>query len=169
MSPIIDFYREEAPDSEGRYLKDIWSWSDRDLEDVHDFIQWLFPLPEPSQFNPDAPLLTAGDIAAFQSDERLRANLATSFTRILSFLGLKTTPDGKVAPALNHATRALEVWRYPNHNWLRISRILRSLYLLGLGEQARSFYSLLNEFYATRRYPISAETFRYWGGAVGLN
>ena len=70
MSRVVDFYLGTRPDTEGRFLKDLWSWSDRDLEEVHDFIQWLFPLPEPSQFNPDAPLLTAEDIAAFKRQLR---------------------------------------------------------------------------------------------------
>jgi hypothetical protein len=93
MSRLLDFYRGKSPDSEGRFLKDLLAWSDLDLEEVHDFIQWLFPLPEPSRFNPDAPLLTSEDIAAFNHDERLRANLAKSFERILSFLGLEGIKD----------------------------------------------------------------------------
>jgi len=169
MSAIVDFYLEKAPDSEGRFLRDLWSWPDRDLEEVHDFIQWLFPLPEPSQFNPDAPLLTVEDIAAFDSDVRLRANLSASFGRILSFLGLAMTSHGQVTTGPNHADRAAEVWIYPNHNWLRISRILRSLHLLGLDEQAHAFYACLKEFFTSRKYPISGETFRYWTAAVGLN
>lgn len=43
MSQLLDFYCGEATDAEGRFLKDIWSWADDDLEAVHDFIQWLFP------------------------------------------------------------------------------------------------------------------------------
>ena len=70
MSDLIAFYRGLAPDSEGRTLADLWAFSDREMEDIHDFIQWMFPLREPSRFNPDAPLLTAADIAAFQADPR---------------------------------------------------------------------------------------------------
>src|SRR5262245_5587601 len=65
VSRLLDFYRGEGTDAEGRRLDDILAWRDGRLEAVHDFIQWLFPLPEPSRFNPDAPLLTPHDIAAF--------------------------------------------------------------------------------------------------------
>jgi hypothetical protein len=58
MSLLVDLYRGRAVDTEGRSLKDVLSWPDDELEVVHDFVQWLFPLPEPSRFNPDAPLLT---------------------------------------------------------------------------------------------------------------
>jgi hypothetical protein len=70
-SPLLDFYRGHGTDAEGRFLKDIWTWENHDLEGVHDFIQWLFPLPEPSQFNPDAPLLTEKDVEAFKDVARV--------------------------------------------------------------------------------------------------
>src|ERR1022692_954808 len=96
MSRLEAFYRGEGTGTEGRLLKDILAWPDDDLEAVHDFIQWLFPLPEPSQFNPDAPLLTEADIAAFKSDPVLQANLLKSFERILGFLGFALSANGEV-------------------------------------------------------------------------
>src|SRR5947207_9705729 len=118
MSRLIDFYRGQTTDTEGRFLKDIWAWSDDDLEEVHDFIQWLFPLPEPSRFNPDAPLLSPDDIQAFRTDELLQAKLRKSFERILTFLGLAETSERKIIEAANFANRAGDVWATPNHNWL---------------------------------------------------
>lgn len=165
MSRLLDFYRGEAPDSEGRYLEDIWNWPDSELEAVHDFIQWLFPLPEPSRFNPDAPLLTEEDIGAFRADKELRAKLRKSFERILTFLGLTETA-GKISEGPNFRTRAKDIWVTPNHNWLRITRILRSLTLLGLPEEAQRAYGWLQETYRQRRFPIDAETFRYWTASV---
>ena len=165
MSLLLDFYRGLETDTEGRFLKEILAWPDDDLEAVHDFIQWLFPLPEPSQFNPDAPLLTNEDIAAFKSDPVLQANLMKSFGRILAFLGLSLS-EGKVVEGPNFKTRVADVWAIPNHNWLRISRILRSLTILGMAAQAQALYEWLDATYTNRKFPISAETFRYWTGAV---
>jgi hypothetical protein len=165
MSHLLDFYRGEGTDAEGRFLKDIWSWDDNELEAVHHFIQWLFPLPEPSRFNPEAPLLTSDDIAAFNSDRLLQANLQKSFDRILPFLGL-TAEEGKVVEGPKFAARAREVWAYPNHNWLRITRILRSLRLLGRESDALALYERLQAFYSSRRFPIPADTFRYWTEAA---
>ncbi|MCI0457515.1 MAG: hypothetical protein L0Z62_11140 [Gemmataceae bacterium] len=165
MSQLVDFYTGEGTDSEGRRMAAIWGWDD-DLEAVHDFIQWLFPLPEPSNFNPDAPLLSDDDIRAFRADALLQANLARSFERILAFLGLTRTAEGKVAEADNFAARAREVWAAPNHNWLRVTRILRSLSLLGQSEKARAFYGWLAELYQSGRAPIPGNTFRYWTAAV---
>ncbi len=166
MSRLVEFYRGTGTDSEGRRLDAILSWGDGRLEAVHDFIQWLFPLPEPSRFNPDAPLLTDDDIAAFRNEPQLRANLRRSFGRILSFLGLAETGTGEVGEASNFASRAPDVWDEPNHNWLRITRILRCLSLLGLGNEAQALYRRLKELRAGGGFPIDDETFRYWTDAV---
>jgi len=166
VSQLIDFYRGDGTDAEGRRLDEILRWRDNMLEAVHDFIQWLFPLPEPSRFNPDAPLLTSADIAAFRQDPVLRANLRRSFERILPFLGLTETADGEVVEGPNFVKREGLVWEYPNHNWLRITRILRSLRLLGLETEAQALYRRLADLRNRRRYPIDMETFRYWTDAV---
>src|SRR5262249_18595638 len=167
MSRIVDFYRGQETDSEGRSLKEIWTWSDDDLEEVHDFIQWLFPLPEPSQFNPDAPLLSQQDIAAFKSDPVLQNNLNKSFARILGFLGLRLDNDGKVVESNTFfSARIPDVWAMLNHNWLRITRILRSLTLLGMEAQAQALYERLSVYYKSRRFPIPLDTFRYWTDGV---
>jgi hypothetical protein len=167
MSRLLDFYRGQGTDAESRFLKDILAWPDDDLEAVHDFIQWLFPLPDPSQYNPDAPLLTEADIAAFKSDPVLQANLMKSFERILGFLGFSLTGDGKVAEGDSFSERIPDIWAVPNHNWLRITRILRSLMLLGMEAQAQAFYDRLEAIYTRRKFPITADTFRYWMEAIG--
>jgi hypothetical protein len=44
MSALIDFYRDNGPaGSSGRNLGHILAFSDDQMEEVHDFIQWLFP------------------------------------------------------------------------------------------------------------------------------
>ena len=133
MSRLVDFYARPRDRWGGApRLEDIWAWDNEQLEMVHDFIQWLFPLPEASRFNADAPLLTDADIVAFAADPALRANLTKSFERIVRFLGLAIDETGRVVEGDNFANRRGDVWDAPNHNWLRITRILRSLTLLGL-------------------------------------
>ncbi len=39
---IVGFYSGEKPDCRGRYIEEVWSFSDHQLENVHDYIQWLF-------------------------------------------------------------------------------------------------------------------------------
>jgi hypothetical protein len=143
MSKLLKFYRGEATDSEGRTFDEILAWDDDDLEAVHDYIQWLFPTPTPSAYNPDAPLLSADDIAAFRANAALRNRLRQAFERYLRFAGLAIDADGRVVEAANFAQRSPEVWQYANHNWLRVSRVLASLRLLGLEAEARAFFAWL--------------------------
>jgi hypothetical protein len=164
MSHLTEFYRGTGTDSEGRTLADIWAFSDDEMEDVHDFIQWAFPLREPSRFNPDAPLLTDADIAEFRSEPVLRANLLRSFERFLAFLGLRHE-GGRVSEAPDFDQKK-DVWAYPNHNWLRITRVLASTRLLGLEEPSRAFFSSLKKLRESGRSGITVETFRYWEDAA---
>lgn len=166
MSQIVDFYRGSATDIEGRMLSEMWKWSDEDLEIMHDFIQWMFPLREPSQYNPDAPLLTEDDITTFRNEELLQSNLRRSFVRILAFLGLAISETGAVVESPHFSERVPEVWGTPNHNWLRITRILKSLCTLGLTREARHLYDRLDAIYSSRRFPITADTFHYWTEAA---
>lgn len=163
MSHLVDFYRGRTPDAEGRTLAEILAFSDGEMEDVHDFIQWIFPLREPSQFNPDAPLVNDADIAEFRADPALRQSLHRSFERFLAFLGL-AFEDGKVVEGADFARKA-GVWRHRNHNWLRISRVLASLRILGLEEESRAFFTFLESLRDGGKSGIDSTTFGYWTGA----
>ena len=43
------FLTAQEGDFKGRTLEDIWSFSDAEIEYIHDFIQIIFPLDKPSQ------------------------------------------------------------------------------------------------------------------------
>jgi hypothetical protein len=157
---IVSFYECALPDNRGRRLIEIQRWSDEQLESVHDYIQWLFPLPEPSAFNASAPVLSQQNIAEFCSRADLRDRLHSSFLRMLAFYGFE--PRLPVERAPNFEERA-QNWLMPgNHNHLRITRILKSLRLLGLEADADAFFEALAGLYRERPGAISSETFRFW-------
>jgi hypothetical protein len=163
MSRLVAFYRGIGTDSEGRTLSEIWAYSDEQLEEVHDFIQWLFPLRERSNYNADAPLLTDAEIAEFRADAGLKANLRRSFDVYLTFLGLRHEGD-RVVEGEDFDRRG--VFQYPDHNWLRITRVLTSTRLLGLEEESRAFFAFLKGLKEGGRSGITNETFRYWQAAA---
>ena len=141
-SRLVQFYAGGGTDAAGRSLGEILAWPDARLEAVHDYIQWLFPLPEPSGFNARAPLLTRADAAAFAADPVLRDRLDQAFARMLAFYGFRHTEAGVAADPAGEAR--LLAWATPgNHNLLRITRILRALTLLGLGDRAQAFLGAL--------------------------
>ena len=75
MDPLLAFYRHQAPDHRGRWLQEIWRMPPSWLEQHHDYIQWLFPLPELSPVNPQAPRLTLEHRCEFLRDAALRQAL----------------------------------------------------------------------------------------------
>jgi hypothetical protein len=164
--PLLRFYRLEGRDARGRTLPEIWDWDAERLERVHDYIQWLFPLPEPSAFNPDAPILTASTVEAFRVDAHLRQRLLRSLTTMLRFYGLALTSGAgeppRVDQAADFAARSREWLRPGNHNHLRLTRILTSLRLLGLDDHARALLTRLEAIAAERPHAISAATLAYW-------
>ena len=168
-SPILGFYRGERPDGRGRSLTAVQSWDDNRLEVVHDYIQWLFPLPERSAFNPDAPLLTPADMEAFRGDAELRDRLLASFRRMLAFYGFTLDQRAErptITPAANLSTRANAWLHQGNHNLLRLTRILRCLTLLGLSEHAQAFLAALERLDAEQPGRVGAVAMQYWRDAV---
>lgn len=166
---ILEFYSGRGRDDRGRTLAEILGWSDAGLEEIHDYIQWLFPLPERSGANPEAPVLDAGTIAEFRADSALRAAIHRAFLRMLAFYGLETSQDG-VARAASYEEKSCNWLRPGNHNHLRLTRILRSLTVLGLEQDALSLFDCLRSIYeadvSTKQSRISPRTFQFWSKAV---
>ncbi len=161
---ILHFY-SGGQDDDGRTHEEILDWPDAELEAVHDFIQWLFPLPERSGANPGAPVLDAATIYAFCRSEELQQRLGQSFRRMLRFYGLDFHA-GVVVPATNFTARSSN-WLSPgNHNHLRLTRMLRSLRLLGLQAESTALFRTLSEIY--EKYPncITTRTYQFWKTAV---
>ena len=168
--PIVVFY-SGGVDGNGRTLREILAWSDTTLEDVHDYIQWVFPTRQPSAVNPSAPLVTADTIRAFAADADLRRALLDAFTRMLTFYGLRreARDDGTVQVEIDEAKFADRAgrWLRPNnHNHLRLTRILTSLRLLGLRDHSRALFACLATIARDHPDAVSATTLAYWRRAA---
>lgn len=163
-STLTDFYRGNAANVDGVNLKDIWNWDDQKLEDVHSYIQWIFPTVVASSVNPTAPTLTPQLIATFKNDSIILNNLRRSFSRMLQFYGLQQNGwSTKIDRAPNFAVRA-QVWLTPgNHNFLRISRILSCLRTLGLATEATAFHTIVHNIAQNEgKTIISPQTLNHW-------
>jgi hypothetical protein len=171
-SQLITFYRGLGPDNSGRYLRDVQQQSLQELEAVHNYIQWLFPLPEPSAAVPNSPVLTPEDIVEFRKDAGLESALLKSFEIMLTFYGLQLADINgqlRVTPAASFPARS-QVWLTPyNHNFLRLTRILRCLDQLGCKRHARALLEALQDLYLHYSSVIGSTTFRYWQLAVSAD
>ena len=121
-SPILAFLGGSGPDSRGRRLSDIWAFSDTEIERTHNFIQWLFPLAEPSLSVPGSPTLTSCDIAALRLSNAAKTSIVKSGEWYADFLS--KNPHWKA--------------KY-DHNHLRITRAIKSLRLLVSDDEANRF------------------------------
>ena len=135
-----------SPDARNRSLATILSWPDSRLESSHDYIQTVFPLPEESMFS-FAPIVTPEVRSAFLAQPELRASLRGALERMLSFYGLQFSGGaGKeiVVRGPNFGINSRNWVTRFGHNHLRMTRILRSLRVLGLGDEAAALHGFLS-------------------------
>lgn len=146
MTALTDFYANQGQDAEGRTIGEIFLFSDEELEHTHNYIQWLFPLPEPSRFYSAAPLLSKEDITLFKESPELQAQVREALARMTYFYQFSA-----------------EVRCPGDHNHLRITRILRFLTLIGLTQEAHNFFNLALEEWAPNAFDRSKQ---FWAAAL---
>jgi hypothetical protein len=147
--PLHAFLAGYGRDGRGRTIEDVLALSDDALERIHDYIQWLFPLPTRSMAQPAAPVLTPAEAAAIRADARAIENLQRAAGRMLAFY---------------RATRHWLAWS--DHNHLRITRILKSLRDLVSEGEARRFYEGILALNRAAGSPVSPGNVAYWDEAV---
>ncbi|XP_065152726.1 opioid growth factor receptor-like protein 1 [Paramisgurnus dabryanus] len=130
----LRFYLNKIPlVPDGIYIEEIltkWRGDYEKLEHNHTYIQWLFPLREQG-LNFYAQELTQDEIKEFQSTREAKRRFLLAYTIMLDFFGLKLLDkNGNVARASNWQDRFQHL-NESQHNYLRITRILKSLGELG--------------------------------------
>lgn len=149
MSAITSFLEGTSSDHRGRNISEVLNFDNGALEAVHDYIQWLFPLPETSAFNPFAPVLTSSDIEALKRSPRVQESLEKATARMLQFYRQNT----------NWLTAV-------DHNHLRITRIIRSLALLQGKDKARLFHYQILQISELAGRPVAPQALNYWHNAA---
>ena len=142
---LVDFLNGTGPDHKGRYLRDIWDFDDKAIEQTHDFIQWMFPLTEKSMSVPGVPTLSTEDVKAIRTSEVARANLEKSSQWYLDFL------------------RRNDHWiKSYDHNHLRITRVMKSISLLISKDLATSLLNSIYEIAEDRVSIIGKDAICFW-------
>ena len=158
------FLGHGGADHRGRTLAAILAWPDARLEAEHDFIQWLFPLETASPVNPEAPVPTRADFTALADDPAVLDGARAAYARMLAFYGLRRDGAGRVVRD--------EPWRggvwadAATHNDRRLTRMLHSLALLGLREEAAALLAALEALMAECRGARGAEPLAHWRRAL---
>jgi hypothetical protein len=147
--PVLEFMEGTGINGSGRYIEDVLAFDDSYLERNHYFIQWLFPLPEPSRAQPHSPILTTEQITAIRSSPAAQAKLDRAVRRMTDFY------------------RQNDCWLHPHdHNHLRITRIIRSLALLQSTEEAKEFLSVIEGRVEAAGNPVNSDSRAYWRRAL---
>jgi hypothetical protein len=148
--PIHEFLRGQGRDGRGRLLARVLAFDDAQIEQVHDFIQWLFPLPDPSQAVPGAPVLGAAEAAAIRADPLAQDGLRAGLGRMRRFYA------------------ATDDWLTGfDHNHMRITRIIAAVRDLLGRKEAAAFHGFVTERNRAAGAPVNAASLRYWEQALG--
>ena len=122
---VVAFLSKNEKNTEGITVDDIISMSDAELENIHNYIQWAFPLTTPSLSVPNAPYLTTQDATLLAFDENAKVNVLRLLTRMMEFY------------------KSGDFITISNHNFKRISRILGCLVMLGMNADAVRFHEFI--------------------------
>lgn len=160
-SRLVKFLEGDASTNEGLYLRDILSFTNEQLEQEHHYIQWCFPLPKKSLYNIRAPKLTKQDILDICDSDVIKNNLIALFTKMMRFYDLNITTE---CFGFYKDVESLS-WTYDfnNHNYLRLTRIIKCLNLCKMEKLAFNLYLALEYIYNNSKTAnISQETLNYW-------
>ena len=130
---IVGFLEGKTPDHRGRTLSMVLAFSDERAEQTHDYVQWLFPLDEPSESVQGAPVLSDLDIDEIKKSPAARANLIRASEWFFQFLNRNQRWIAK-----------------HDHNQLRITRAIRSLRLLVGDIEADNFRQSIFDYLAQK-------------------
>ncbi|XP_036416069.1 opioid growth factor receptor-like [Colossoma macropomum] len=154
----LKFYQNKIPSlPDGLFIQDFhqyWFHDYNKLENVHSYIQWLFPIQE-QEGNHCAQVLTLKEIKHFRENDQLKRRLLTSYRLMLDFYGIKLLDEntGEVGHAENWRERFENLNRNVHHN-LGLTRILKCLGILGFEHyQAPLVHFFLTKTLANRRLP----------------
>ena len=109
----------------------------------------MFPLTEPSAVVAGSPVLSEADIQAIRGDPATQNNLLRALDRMRLFYSRTThwlTPD--------------------NHNHLRITRIISSVFKLAQPVAAREFYEYAKAKVDAAPGSVTPRTLSFWEKAV---
>jgi DNA topoisomerase I len=128
--PLIAFYLNQRPNHSGYMFNEIMSWSKLKLEQKHDFIQALFPLPTKSKYVPDVPVLTESALKEFQNNDIVRLNVIKAYLKMMNFFGYEVNVSNRTikrVEELDLKIQGVKVGLMNLHNYLRITRMLTFL------------------------------------------
>lgn len=153
---FIDFYRgwEEYNNYS---IKSIFEMTKKELKENYDYIQLLFPYNKENKHFPNAPILSKQDINIIKMDKYCQQTLTQSFNFMMIYFGFKRIEFRLIF------TKERYRWLDNNFDFIRITRILESLRLLGRYDECFMFFvalSIINKI--KENAEKIGNNFEYW-------
>ena len=140
-------------------IDDILRFTEKKVEKCHCFIQWIFPMMEPSQHNSSAPQISGGFKELFLENTKAQESFCKSCRKYLNFIGFECVL-GEIS--ILTTENAKMFYDRQNHNRLRITRVLNSLNQIGKTECSKNIFSKLKRIYSENPCRIPKDSFEYW-------
>ncbi|KZV82902.1 hypothetical protein EXIGLDRAFT_684399 [Exidia glandulosa HHB12029] len=151
-------------------LHSDWDGDYETLEFEHGYIQWLFPIPEFGMNSRSQPLQKHEESAIRASPDAMK-RVVRSYRLMLDFYGMQLVDErtGRLERTKDYAPRYRNLVR-SSHNYLRISRILKHLSIMGLEHLGLGlvlhFLSEQSEHRALDTEGIHSSMDRWWANCV---
>lgn len=137
---LYAFLKGEGKDINGRTFESVMGFNNLKMEIIHNYIQSLFPTDEPSAYHKSV-VLTPELIETMKNDSVVLGNLQRAFNKMMDFYGFIPDDKGNIRLVSPNLKKALKTWLKPNnHNFLRITRILRCMHLFEMKEEENKLY-----------------------------
>lgn len=133
---ILGFLSGSSSDYKNRFIDEIIAWDDEQLERCADQFQWIFPLHEESSMAFIYPVIDKNIVELSEDIPEVRDNIIFACERFKKFLGVGDYLDEE---------KQKKWCTKNNHNFLRITRVIRSLRLFGCENEALDFYKSIVE------------------------
>lgn len=172
LTANLKFYTGKIKsDPDGDFIDDIhedWWGNYNLLERHHGYIQWIFPIREDGM-NWQAQALQLHEAEAIKADPKALDRVLRSYELMLDFYGMKLTD--KQTGSMERSDK----WRdrfdnlsWSSHNYLRITRILKSLGEFGMEHLKKPWLQfMLHEALVTRKLARTLNSCRdYWIGTL---
>lgn len=124
MTSVEDFFNG-IPNENNLTIDEIINFDNHWWDNEHNFIQWMFPLHESSMFNQSVPLIVNDHWTYYLSPHPRGDRMYQNLNRFMEFI-----------------YSDISFLYVRNHNWLRITRVLRSIRFFGLNNESIALYNI---------------------------
>jgi len=164
---LKNFLEGSGLDDQNRTILEIIEWNDGQLESCHDYIQWVFPNRTRSHFNPVAPILDNDMISQLLECPTAIRNIRRMLMRMYLFYSLEVVAFEDGTYQLDLPEDSGRPWWITNgnHNYLRLTRILKTLKELQLQEDLFALSDILDIISRKYHHFIGEKTLHYWHDA----